>query len=160
MQNWTRTAGALALAVTASATTVATANAVTGAPGDERGPAARCARDLNQAVAQYISTTGARDARGFERLLATDYTVVLPGGTTFAGKPAGAAFIDRFFARTDWTQTFAVTRTTVEGCSAAAVLLDSTYTDADGPVDLVVGLSWVHEDGHWRVLLDQNTVIS
>ena len=116
-----------------------------------------CTWQLRQAARIYIDTTVRRDARRFKALLADDYTAVLPDGSVLAGKPAGSAFIDRFFARTDWTQTFTTTREVVEGCRSAVVLFDSTYRDAEGAVRLVIGLSWTYRHGRWLVLLDQNT---
>lgn len=119
-----------------------------------------CAKQFGHAVRQYVRTTDQRDARGFERLLDADYTTILPGGTVLAGKAAGSAFIDRFFARTDWSQTFTETRRAVEGCRTALGVFNSTYTDEDGAVPLVIGLSWTYHRGQWLVLQDQNTVVS
>ena len=68
-------------------------------------PGTGCARQFDAAVAAYVHTTDRRDARGFNALLHRDVTGVLPGGAVFGGKREMAGFIDRFFARTDWTQT-------------------------------------------------------
>ena len=148
-------------AVTAAAATAAPL-AASAAPATTAGSAgtASCATQFTQAVNQYVRTTDERNARAFERLLAPDYTTILPGGTVLAGKAAGSAFIDRFFARTDWTQTFSETRRVVEGCRTALVVFNSTYSDEDGPVPLVIALSWTYRHGQWRVLQDQNTVVS
>lgn len=153
---------ALAAAVTAVPAAASTATASSSWAGVPTSTSHRpgCVKQLTHAVRAYIRTTDQRDARGFERLLANDYTAILPGGTVLAGKAAGSAFIDRFFARTDWAQTFSETRRAIEGCRTALVVFNSTYTDEDGAVPLVIGLSWTYRDGQWLVLQDQNTVVS
>ena len=145
---WTAIGGAV-LAATAAVAVPTSAQA--------HGHAWGCQREFDRALARYQSTTADRDAQGFIALMAPDYTGVLPDGSVLAGKDAGAAFIQRFFARTDWTQTFTVTREKVQGCKSAVVVFDSVYSDEDGPEPLVIALSWVREHGRWRVLLDQNT---
>lgn len=141
---------------------VAAASAVVAAPASASQVSSHhrqqtCARQFGHAVHAYLATTARHDARGFERLMARDYTVILPDGTVFAGKKAASGFIDTFFARTDWTQSFDEQRRAVEGCRSAFVLYDSVYTDADGPEPLVIGLSWTYRHGRWLVLQDQNT---
>jgi hypothetical protein len=149
---------AVAIATAAGLPLAAASAASPAADGAAAGTS--CAKQFSHAVHRYIRTTDERNAPGFERLLDADYTTILPGGTVIAGKDAGSAFINRFFARTDWSQTFAETRRAVEGCRTALVVFDSTYTDEDGAVPLVIALSWTYHRGHWLVLQDQNTVVS
>lgn len=121
-----------------------------------------CGRQFDAAVQTYLRTTDARDARGFNALLHRDVVGVLPGGTVFDGKAAMAAFVDSFFARTDWTQTFALKRKVVGDCETGYVVFDSVYAEpaAGYSQQLVVGLTWTREHGRWLVLADQNTEVA
>lgn len=143
-------------ALLAAVLTVSSAGATprSGSDHGQRG----CERQLDTAVHDYVDANVDHDYQALRRLIAVDYTIVLPGGTTFAGQEA-VDFVEGFFARTDWDQTFTATRTVVDHCSTALVLLDSVYTDGDGAVPLVIGLTWVREHGRWVVLMDQNTVV-
>jgi len=120
-----------------------------------------CGRQLDAAVHRYVATTDRRDADGFNALLHRDVTGVLPGGTVFAGKTDMAGFITRFFARTDWTQTFELRRTTRSGCSTAYVLFDSVYAEPEAGYrqELAIGVTWTREYGRWLVVADQNTEV-
>jgi len=128
---------------------------------DLHGRAVGCERQFHEAVREYVETTDDRDAEGFNALLHPDITAILPGGIVFAGKEETAAFIDQFFARTDWTQSLTVRRTTVDGCATAFVLFDSVYAEPASGYrdDLVIGITWTREHGRWLVLHDQNTVV-
>lgn len=117
------------------------------------------ARQFDQAVERYVEATDARDAVEFRRLLHPDVMAVLPGGYTLIGETEVAGFIDGFFARTDWTQTLEVKHTAVSGCDTALALFDSVYTDGDGAVPLAIIITWTHDRGQWRVIVDQNTVV-
>lgn len=120
-----------------------------------------CGRQFDAAVQTYLHTTDQRDARGFNALLHRDVTGVLPGGTTFNGKAEMAGFIDGFFARTDWTQTFDLERKTAD-CEVGYVLFESVYAEpaAGYSQTLMIGLTWTREHGRWLVLADQNTEVS
>ncbi|MFL6127260.1 nuclear transport factor 2 family protein [Actinophytocola sp.] len=124
-------------------------------------PAAGCGRQFDAAVQTYLRTTDERDARGFTALLHRDVTGVLPGGTVFSGHDELAAFIDRFFARTDWTQTFDLTRRNAT-CERGYVLFESVYAEpaAGYSQTLMIGVTWVREHGRWLVLADQNTEVT
>ncbi|HWM06727.1 MAG TPA: nuclear transport factor 2 family protein [Actinophytocola sp.] len=150
-------AAALGLVLAALATLAPAASAT----GSSATGSAGCGRQLDAAVDKYVATTDARDARRFNDLLHRDVTGVLPGGTVFAGKAEMAGFIDGFFARTDWTQTFELTRRTVSGCASAYVLFDSVYAEpaAGYSQRLAIGLTWTREHGRWLVLADQNTEV-
>lgn len=124
-------------------------------------PAPGCGRQFDAAVQTYLRTTDARDARGFNALLHPDVTGTLPGGTVFTGKAEMAAFVDRFFARTDWSQTFDVRRLT-SSCETGYALFDSVYAEpgAGFSQNLVIGVTWTREHGRWLVLADQNTEVT
>jgi uncharacterized protein (TIGR02246 family) len=146
---------AVGLALAAIGGVVGTA-AAAGHPGNG------CGRQFDAAVDSYLRTTAARDASGFTALLHRDVVGVLPGGTVFDGKKAMAGFITSFFARTDWTQTFDLTRKVVSNCETGYVLFDSVYAEpADGySQKLAIGLTWTREHGRWLVLADQNTEVT
>jgi len=120
-----------------------------------------CGRQFDAAVKSYLSTTDHRDARAFNALLHRDVVGVLPGGTTFYGKREMAAFIDGFFARTDWTQTFAL-KSKNANCDTGFVLFESVYAEpaAGYSQKLMIGLTWTREHGRWLVLADQNTEVT
>lgn len=143
----------VALAVLAGLATPASASGSAGRHGCERG--------FEAAVDRYLSTTEDRDAAGFNRLLHRDVTGVLPGGTVFAGRAELAGFIDGFFARTDWTQTFSLRRKEVHGCATGFVLFDSVYAEPAVGFSqrLAIGLTWTREHGRWLLLVDQNTEV-
>jgi uncharacterized protein (TIGR02246 family) len=113
------------------------------------------------AVQTYLRTTDQRDARGFNKLLHREVTGVLPGGIVFNGRTEMAEFIDAFFARTDWTQTFDLKRRTAD-CETGYVLFESVYAEpaAGYSQTLMIGLTWTREHGRWLVLADQNTEVS
>lgn len=121
---------------------------------------AGCGRSFDAALRTYVRTTDDRDARGFNALLHRDVTGVLPGGAVFHGKQEMASFIDGFFARTDWTQTFTEMRRSAD-CDTAYVLYESVYAEpaAGFSQTLAIGLTWTREHGRWLVLADQNTEV-
>jgi uncharacterized protein (TIGR02246 family) len=131
--------------------------AATAAPG----PAAGCARSFDAALRTYVRTTDDRDAPGFTALLHRDVTGVLPGGAVFSGRAELAGFIDGFFARTDWTQTFAEKRRSAD-CRTGYVLYESVYAEpaAGFSQTLAIGVTWTREHGRWLVLADQNTEVA
>lgn len=135
---------------------------VLGAPASAAGGGSGCARQFDAAIDRYLSTTDDRDAAGFNRLLHEDVIGVLPGGTVFAGRAELAGFIDRFFARTDWTQSFSLRHKAVSGCSTGFALFDSVYAEpaAGYRQQLAIGLTWTRENGRWLVLADQNTEVA
>ena len=141
----------LALAAVGGGTAAATAATDAGAG---------CARSFDAALRTYVRTTDERGARGFNALLHRDVTGVLPGGAVFSGKRELAAFIDRFFSRTDWTQTFAEQRRSAD-CDTGYVLYESVYAEpaAGFSQTLMIGLTWTREHGRWLVLADQNTEV-
>jgi uncharacterized protein (TIGR02246 family) len=145
------TAACLALVISGGA-----AAATAGGRSDRT---ARCARDLDRAERQYVRTTERRDVDGFNALLDRDVTLVLRQGEVYDGKAEFAAFIEEFFADPSWTQTFALRKKVVKGCSTAFVRYDSRFRDPDDGVDLqlVIGLSFVHRDGRWLVLHNQDS---
>jgi ketosteroid isomerase-like protein len=151
------TAACLALAVPGGA--AAAKGSGTSAESARADRAARCARDLDRAERQYVRTTERRDADGFNALLDREVTLVLRQGEVYDGKAEFAAFIEEFFADPTWTQTFALRKKVVKGCSTAFVLYDSRFRDPDDGVDLqlVIGLSFVHRDGRWLVLHNQDS---
>jgi uncharacterized protein (TIGR02246 family) len=150
-------AACLALVVPCGA--AAATGSGTSAPSALADRTAHCARDLDRAERQYVRTTERRDADGFNALLDRDVTLILREGEVYDGKAEFAAFIEEFFADPGWTQTFAVRKKVVKGCSTAFVLYDSRFRDPGDGVDLqlVIGLSFVRRDGRWLVLHNQDS---
>ena len=147
---------ATGLALVASTVAIAA-----GTPAAASTPATGCGRQFDAAVQTYLRTTDERDADGFNALLHRDVTGVLPGGTVFNGRAELAAFIDRFFARTDWTQTFHLEREHAT-CETGYVLFESVYAEpaAGFSQTLMIGVTWTREHGRWLVLADQNTEVT
>lgn len=130
-----------------------------GAATESRGHG--CERQFDATVATYLRTTDQRDARGFNALLHRDVIGVLPGGAVFDGRAEFASFIDTFFAREDWTQTFELKHRKAD-CSTGYALFDSVYAEpaAGYAQKLVIGLTFTREHGRWQLLADQNTEVS
>lgn len=117
-----------------------------------------CARQFDKTVQQYIDTTHARDARGFGRLLHPRIVVVFRPGDVLYGKRDTMAFIRDFFADPNWTQTFRVVTTSVEGCKTAFVLFDSVYTETgQAPLPLTIGVSFTRHHGRWLAIHNQDS---
>ncbi len=150
---------ALTVIVTAVLSTTLTGSS-TAVPDADRGRPA-CERTLQHAIEAYRVSTFERDADGFNALLADDVTVVLAEGTTLVGKEATAAFVDRFFANPDWTQTLDVVLTTRHGCRSGFVLFDSVLTMTPGGTaePLAIGVTFTFERGRWLVLHNQDSPV-
>lgn len=117
-----------------------------------------CARQFDKTVQQYIDTTHARGARGFGRLLHPRIVVVFRPGDVLYGKRDTMAFIRDFFADPNWTQTFRVVTTSVEGCKTAFVLFDSVYTETgQAPLPLTIGVSFTRHHGRWLAIHNQDS---
>ena len=146
---------AIGVAALASLVGIPAASAISSATD----PHSACARDFEAAVEAYRQTTFAKDADGFNALLADDVTLVLANGGTIPGKPDFAAWIDGFFADPDWSQTLEVVRMTRTGCRAGFVLFDSVYTPSpeSAPKPLAIGVTFVNEAGAWLVLHNQDS---
>lgn len=149
----------LAIGLVAAAVVLGTSAAASAEPTATE-TASGCGRQFDDAVQTYLRTTDDRDAAGFNALLHNDVTGTLPGGYVFNGKAEMAAFIDRFFARTDWTQTFDLKRRDAD-CQTGYVLFESVYAEpaAGFAQTLMIGVTWTREHGRWLVLADQNTVV-
>ncbi|MFC7485439.1 YybH family protein [Knoellia sp. CPCC 206453] len=139
----------------ATALTLVTGAGVAHAGGKSTG----CGAAFNQAVQAYRQTTFAKDAAGFNALLAEDVTAIFANGSTLYGKDETAAFITDFFADPEWTQTLDVVRETRQGCQSGFVLFDSVYTPSPeaAPVPLAIGVTFVHTGGRWLVIQNQDS---
>jgi hypothetical protein len=142
-----------AAAVCTSAVASAPQRATTGSPGQRA-----CARQFDQTVQRYISTTQARDVRGFASVLDRDVVVVFRTGDVLYGKRETMTFIRDFFADPGWTQTFRVITRTVKGCRTGFVLFDSVYTaEGAAPLPLVIGVSFAYRAGRWLAVHNQDS---
>ncbi|MGH3481019.1 MAG: YybH family protein, partial [Nocardioidaceae bacterium] len=141
------------VAVAAVAVSTGSSTATTSSHGRD------CAKGFTSAVEQYRRTTFDKDADGFNALLAPEITIIFADGSTLLGKEESAAWIERFFADPQWTQTLDVVRTTHESCRTGFVLFDSVYTPtpADPPKPLAIGVTFVRSHGEWLVLHNQDS---
>lgn len=128
------------------------------APSPE--PAPPGASALAAAVDAHVAAIGARD---LDALLATvtardSLTLIFPDGTVLPTRQDYVDFHTGWFADSTWTMALQPVSTTVrEGLGVA--LLRTTYTDASGPRDAMLALTFAPEAGAWRLVFDQNTRI-
>jgi uncharacterized protein (TIGR02246 family) len=117
-----------------------------------------CARQFDETVQRYVSTTQARDVRGFASVLDRRVVLVFRPGDVLYGKRETMAFIRDFFADPSWTQTFRVITTTVDDCRTAFVLFDSVYSaPGSDPLPLVIGVSFTYHGGRWLAVHNQDS---
>jgi hypothetical protein len=117
-----------------------------------------CARQFDETVQRYVSTTQARDVRGFASVLDRRVVVVFRPGDVLYGKRETMAFIRDFFADPTWTQTFRVITRTVDDCRTGFVLFDSVYSaPGSDPLALVIGVSFAHRGGRWLAVHNQDS---
>lgn len=119
--------------------------------------------DARTAIDQHLETITARDLDGFAATLHEDVVVVLPTGTTLAGKAAVVEFHRSFLADPDWTQELTEQSTTV-GEHTARALYEVDYRDVDqagAPVRMryLLGLVFARAGGDWLLLHDQCTPV-
>ena len=125
------------------------------APPPPPGPTAA---DLTATVDAHA---GAIDARDLDALMATvtdgdSLTLIFPDGTTLLTRDQYRDFHVGWFADSSWTMAMQpVSQTVRDGLGVA--LLRTTYTDAAGPRDAMLALTFAPEDGAWRLVFDQNT---
>ena len=129
------------------------------APADEA-PAA--APEAFAAVAEaHVAAIAARD---LDALLETitehdSLTLVFPDGTTLHTRQQYVDFHAAWFDDPAWTMDVRpVARVVRPGLAIAH--LRTTYTDAAGPRDAVLALTFADEGGAWRLVFDQNTRVA
>jgi uncharacterized protein (TIGR02246 family) len=119
--------------------------------------------DAREAIDRHLETITARDLDGYAATLHDDVVLVLPTGTTFAGKAAVVGFHREFFADPDWSQDLTEKTTTVRE-DVARALFEADYRDVDGdgaPVRqrFLLGLVFTRVDDEWLLLHDQCTPV-
>jgi hypothetical protein len=87
---------------------------------------------------------------------ADDATIIYFNGTRPYTKEEARVNSTALFAQ-DWTASFDVLKTTVQGCDSAQVIEDGHFTRAGVTSHFLVGLSWIREHGDWKVVVDQGT---
>ncbi len=117
--------------------------------------------DAREAIDRHLQTITARDLDGYVATLHDEVVLVLPTGTTLAGKAAVAGFHREFFADTDWTQELTEKAMTL-GEHTASALYEADYTDVDAagaPVHqrFLLGLVFTRAGDEWLLLHDQCT---
>ncbi|MGH3756951.1 YybH family protein [Actinophytocola sp.] len=119
--------------------------------------------DARKAIDRHVETITARDLKGYAATLHDDVVLVLPTGTTLAGKEAVVGFHQEFFADPDWTQDLAE-RTMTVGEHTARALFEADYRDVDAAGEPVrkrylVGLVFTRVGEEWLLLHDQCTPV-
>ena len=123
-------------------------------------PPGPTAADLADTVDAHAAAIGARD---LDALMATvtdgdSLTLIFPDGTTLFTREQYRDFHVGWFADSTWTMDLRpVAQTVRDGLGIA--LVQTTYTDAAGPRDAMLALTFADEDGDWRLVFDQNTRI-
>ncbi len=152
---------ALGLVALVTVSAAVCTSAVAGSPHRETTGSLRqriCVRQFDQTVQRYVSTTQARDVRGFASVLDRDVVLVFRTGDVLYGKREAMTFIRDFFADPNWTQTFREITRTVKGCRTGFVLFDSVYTAAGAdPLALVIGVSFTYRAGRWLAVHNQDS---
>jgi uncharacterized protein (TIGR02246 family) len=148
----------IALAVVALvAATAVTVPAVVMADGGGRPD---CAEELDAAIAAFDAAFAARDFDTYMAFYVDDAVQVDSQGNVYDGKEAIAGFVSAVMrnAYTFEAEVLSVTRTQ---CRAASVVEDSVFAvpAANFELRLIDGVSWVREQGQWKVTLVQNTVV-
>jgi ketosteroid isomerase-like protein len=146
---------ALATALVAAGTVAALpADAATGSA--DRGRDAHCARELTAANAAFDRAFFARDVDAFIDFYADDATIIYFNGTRPFTKEEARANTTALFGQ-EWTASFDVLKTTVQGCDSGQVIEDGHFTRAGVSSHFLIGLSWAREHGRWRVVIDQGS---
>lgn len=145
---------ALATAVVAAATV--SALPASASAGPDRGRDARCAHELTAAITGFDRAFFAKDLDAFIDFYADDATIIYFNGTRIYSKAEARANSAALFAQ-DWTASFDVLKTTVQGCRSGQVIEDGHFTRAGTTSHFLVGLSWVREQGRWKVAIDQGS---
>lgn len=146
---------ALLTAAAATATVAAVPASAAPAP-DNRARDARCAHQLTAANEAFDRAFFGRDVDAFIDFYADDATIIYFNGTRPYSKEEARANSTALFTQ-DWTASFDVLKTTVQGCDSAQVIEDGHFTRAGVTSHFLVGLSWTRQHGAWKVVVDQGS---
>jgi ketosteroid isomerase-like protein len=158
MRTRTRIAALLTALVAGGTLAALPADAATSSghgPGGHGGDA-RCARELTAANDAFDAAFFAHDVNRFIDFYADDATIIYFNGTRPFTKDEARTNTVALFAL-DWTASFDVLKTTVQGCSSGQVIEDAHFTLNGVTSHFLVGLSWAREHGRWRVQTDQGS---
>jgi ketosteroid isomerase-like protein len=126
--------------------------------GHGHGGDARCARELTAANEAFDAAFFARDVNRFIDFYADDATIIYFNGTHPYTKEEARANSTALF-KLDFTASFDVLKTTVQGCDSGQVIEDAHFSLDGVTSHFLVGLSWAREHGRWRVQIDQGTAL-
>jgi ketosteroid isomerase-like protein len=114
--------------------------------------------EFQETVRAHIAAIKARDLDALMRTVTThdSLTVIFPGGETIHTRDQYVAFHRTWFADTTWTMDLRHESFTIRSDFGVA-LLRTTYTDAAGPRQALLSLTFAREPGGWRLVFDQNT---
>lgn len=115
---------------------------------------------LQTTVDAYVSAVGSRELAGIEATITShdDLPLIFPDGTSYSTRQEYVDFHREWFADPDWTMEMEPVSLTVRDGLGIA-LMHTTYTDAAGPRQALLTLTFARESGEWRLVFDQNTRI-
>lgn len=121
---------------------------------------------IEQALEFHLNSVKNRNLDAFASTLVQDdrLTLIMPNGNALFGYDAIIDFHKNWFADPDWTLQTTLLKLLPADTSATA-LLEVTYRDLDAsgqPYQLsyLLSLTFIQQDGEWRLLFDQNTLTS
>ena len=120
---------------------------------------------FQETLSTHLAAMQAHDFAAFLATLtsAPELSLIMPNGRFTGGRAEAVATLEQWFADPDWRIAFETVRT-LETAELAMALLHATYDDLDPsgqPYQLryYLQLLFARQDGQWRLVHDQNTLI-
>ena len=121
------------------------------------------APDFRAALDRHLAAIEARDLDAFKASVTTGDTLmtIVQNGHAFMTPAETIAMHEDWFKRSDWSWKGEVVRTII-GKDVAAAIIRYDYQDTPeaAPFSTWLTLVFQIEDGEWRLVHDQNTMIS
>jgi len=119
--------------------------------------------DFEAALRRHLAAIERRDIDAFKSSVTTDDTLltIAQNGHAFTTPEETIALHEDWFKRDDWSWKGEVVRTMV-GADLAAAVIRYVYQDTPDAKPISTWLTFVFrlEDGEWRLVHDQNTLIT
>lgn len=122
--------------------------------------------NFKDSLDNHLKAIADRNLEGFAETLVKDdrLTLVLPNCSVISGYDETVKFHKNWFADPDWHLETSLIKT-LESESSCTALFDVVYSDVDetgAPYQMkyVLSLTFVHEQGAWLLVFDQNTMKS